>query len=451
VIPADGALADQARLIVEGTVIAVEPAPDGPATLHRVRVERLVKGVAPGPEVVVRVPGGRTPDGSHRLQIWGAPRLDEGARALLFLVEEGSAWQSLHLAAGTFHLTPHGFDLAATRDLSEVLALSPAGEPHAEVVRDAGRFARWLADRAAGVRRAADYLLPALRPASIHEEFTYLHGRKSRWPDFDRNETVLWRSHVNGQPGRPDGGVAAFQAAIRAWNDDPATNIRYQYAGTTTASGGFSNTILFEDPNGDIGGTYDCEVGGVLALAQVLSDPVADEILGADIVVNDGAGCFLTSDALAATLYGHELGHTLGLGHSCDDFFSGPCNSRLKREALMNPNIHRDQRGARLNGDDRAGIASLYGSSKLPPPTHLQATAVTATTVTLEWEDNSDEQVFLVQRLQGNKWKPAGRVKKNNTTFTVRGLRPDTTYAFRVVAKKGNFTSPSEALVVTTD
>src|SRR5687767_13584768 len=69
----DGALADQAVVIAEGTVTGAGPAsqPGRPATEYRLRVERLIKGEAPG-TLVVRVPGGAAANGL-KLKIWGAP------------------------------------------------------------------------------------------------------------------------------------------------------------------------------------------------------------------------------------------------------------------------------------------------------------------------------------------------------------------------------------------
>ena len=49
--------------------------------------------------------------------------------------------------------------------------------------------------------------------------------------------------------------AVVIHSALQAWNDDPATNIRYRYDGTTTVNTGFqdfdgNNVILFaDDPN----------------------------------------------------------------------------------------------------------------------------------------------------------------------------------------------------------
>ncbi len=77
--------------------------------------------------------------------------------------------------------------------------------------------------------------------------------------------------------------------------------------------------------------------------------------------MNDGIECRLQSSRngskMAEEVYAHELGHTLGLGHSSED--AGETNQVL-RNALMYYRAHDDARGARLENDDIAGIRVLY-------------------------------------------------------------------------------------------
>ena len=462
VMPADGVLADQAALVVEATVTATAPAPAGAATDSTLRVERLVKGVLPGGELVLRTPGGETAGGMV-LHVDGSPELPVGSRALLFLVpRRDGTWGALHLAAGVFHERREVGRRLALRDLEQVQVLDTTGEPAAgDRARDLDKFARWVGDRASGVRRQADYFVEggSAGAGPMIEKFGYLGGTKQRWTEFDAAQDVDWRSHVAGQPGQADGGVQAFKNALAAWNNDSDTNIRYRYAGTTTVSRGIGpgnnvydglNTIIFEDPNDQADGTFTCSSpgngSGTLAIGGTWtdsSDPSPLKIYNADIVINDGAGCWFITAKRAEQVYGHELGHTLGLGHSS---VSG---------ALMRATAYADDRGAALAADDREAIFSLYpaaGAGKPAAPSNLVATAQSASSILLSWTDNSsNETTFRLDRAGGGAFAILATIPANTTSYQVLGLDPNSLYTFRVRAQNasGNSAFSNQASATT--
>jgi Matrixin len=368
----DAALVDQAPVIAVVQVQGSGSAPGGgrPATHYAVRVERVLKGaLAPGLEIAVRVPGGARADGVG-LRIWGAPRFQEGERALLFLSPgmDGS-YAIVHLMLGAFHEVRAGGHRLALRNLSEARAVVRPGEARPEeALRDFDRFAGWIADRVRGARAPADYRAavdPNLR--QITDAFTLFEdgGYNMRWFVFDSAGSVVWRAHVDGQQGVTGGGFTEFQTALAAWNNDPATPILYTYGGNTTNTNGLGlydtvNTIVF---NQNLGSPFSCSSGGVLAMGgpwyQINTTAWEGDLYhlipNADIETNEGIACFFQNNAnpskAAEELFAHELGHTLGLGHS------------EELEALMYPYIHADGRGASLHADDRAGIAALYAAT----------------------------------------------------------------------------------------
>jgi hypothetical protein len=477
----DRALVDQSAAVVDVKVVGVEPAPiDGPpATDYFVEIQRVLKGDLTGSTVVVRVPGGINPDGIG-LKIWGAPRFAEGEGAILFLnPSQDGTYRVVHLMLGAFHKRVSGGRTVALRDLSEAhdVAAKDLSGDGVDAVRDAGLFADWVADRAAGLPNEGRYVL-ANAKALLPEKFNLMTGDDVpiRWFRFDNGQSVAWRVGAAGQPGLGiDATIAAFRTAIEAWDSDPSTGINYVYAGTTSAANGLTrsdsvNAIIFDDPFRDdpknaIEGTFDCGSGGVIAVGgpffyratRTYKGQIYHEAIEGDIVTNDGTDCFFRNNPTSAQeVFAHELGHTLGLGHSSN------------RDALMSANAHADGRGARLSDDDRSGIAQLYGNGSagngggsgsggpatLVTPARVRGQATSRTTVNLTWRDKSTgETAYVVEvkvNTKGAKFREAATLGANATSTTVAGLTPGTSYVFRVKSVAGNQASRYGSAAVNT-
>lgn len=431
----DEALADSASIVAEVRVVAVEssPARGTPSTDYLVQIERMLKGDTGGSTVVVRVDGGVRPDGIG-LRIFGAPRFKEGSRAVLFLEERKDGTYGIYnMMLGAFHELTAGGRRVAMRNLGEATEVIKRQDgsielaPGADRPRDLDRFAAWVQDRARDVRRPADYFVE-LGPQGLqqaHEKFTHLSDTNAddpdatnlplRWFLFDNNSNaaITFRAHSTPQPAVPDV-YSAFQAALNLWTSDSTTPIRYLYGGQTSASGGLAefdnvNTILFNDPNDEIS-AFRCEGsngGGVIAkggpwfdrgLTGRFKGTSYIETQGADIVVNNGIDCFFQNSQnpqkAAEELFAHELGHTLGFGHSSEN--TREPNATLK-DALMYAFVHDDGRGARINSDDRAALAKIYGAgSSTAPPGKCKADATTLCLmkkrfrVQVEWQNQFD-------------------------------------------------------------
>ncbi len=458
VLPSDDDLADQAPVIAAVRIADAGPAPArvGAATDYVVEVEEVVKGDVLAGAVVVRVPGGEA-EGGLEMRVSGAPRFAPGERVLLFLEpNRDGSYGVLHLFLGAFHEVRAGGRRLAARDLGEGRALGPAADP----ARDLERFTRWLADRAAGRDSARDYLVDGAGPRSATAAFTAMptpDGVPLRWFRFASGDSAGWKLNTALPAGvGADAAAAALRAALAAWNDDAASEIAFGYAGTTTATGGVLrtdgvNAVLFDDPAGaHVPGSYKCGAGGVVAVGVAFFYPGTrgaggksyHEIVEADVVTNDGSGCFFRDNpAGAAEVFAHELGHTLGFGHSAE------------RQAMMYGVAHNDGRGARLDYDDRLAAHALYGFSSPPPPVApaapaaLAGRALGAKEAELTWRDLADEEDFRLEQKVGKGWREVLVLGADTTSVRLSGLRPNAAVTYRLRARNAGGYSPYSAAV----
>lgn len=439
-----------------------------PTTEYVVRVEEALKGELPGGTAVVRVPGGAGRDGMS-LKIYGAPRLREGERALLFLEPAADGtFRTQHFLLGAFREVEEGGRRLAVRNLAEARQLRKTVTGFEEVyggdrVRDFDAFARWVADRARATKRAADYFVSEPgEPGKITGNFRLFEdpdtGNNLRWFEFDTAGNVSWKAYNQGQQGVSGGGYTEFQNALKGWNNEPQTPVDYRYGGKTANSTGLTdydeeNTVVFNDPNGELP-TFNCNAGGVLAYGgpwyynatTAWQGKQYHRVANADIVINNGIACFFNDSSSASKaaeeLFAHELGHTLGLNHACgdDDSNDPTCSNSTFDDALMRAYIHDDGRGGRLNSDDQAALRSLYkaGSTGNVPaaPTGLTAEPLSTSEILLVWNDNANNETeYRVEiRTPTTSFVDIGAVPANTEEVEVIDLDPGSTYIFRVRA-----------------
>ncbi len=376
VMMSDEDLVDQADAIAVVQVSGLQPPTLAGRleTLYNARVLRWVKNGAARPEIAFAVPGGVRPDGSG-LRIDAAPRFAVGQQAILFLKSRiDGTFSILHMMLGAFQRHDFQGRSLAMRDLAGALQLG-SGAAADRRPRSFTAFADWLARHAQGRQSPKDYFLD-LDMAEAERSFRFVLSKSSsnnpiRWFDFDSGGSVSWRAHEDGQSGMSGGGFAEFQQAQAAWNNVAGGDVDYRYAGTTTSTSEFNgtdgvNAILFDDPNGSIGGSFNCSTGGTLAIGgsffTVSTQPYNGDdyhrSVEGEIITQDGAGCFFAGNggANGAEVFTHELGHTLGLGHSSES------------NSVMRSTAYGDGRGTSLATDDRDAILFLYSASGPPPP-----------------------------------------------------------------------------------
>ncbi len=406
----DGDLLAHSELVASGEVIKANQLTNQQGTMfateYLVEVSDTIKGQSVA-TVLVRVPGAQQP-GPDRIYLHSAPHFFVTDQVLLFLNRHDDGYyQPSQYALGAFAIKQWNDKLYAVRNLYGADLSSARKNAYAEPsnVRELGPFKAWLKSKlapktkipartrhnqASGNKTASenyyvtDPLLKSRLSGLLTEPFTLVSsgGTGFRWTVFDLGKSVIWRH--NGGTNY----TTQIKQALAAWNNAAGSNISMHLEGSTTAKEGLLgtdgvNTILFGDPNNEIGGSYICGVGGTLGIGGPFSSGVHtyngetfNTTVEGDLVINDRAECFLNdfNKANAAEIIGHELGHTLGFGHSCGDASSGPCDNSPAgdNDALMRATARDNGRGATLGSDDILAAAHLYRSTSVAanrPPT----------------------------------------------------------------------------------
>jgi len=253
-------------------------------TSARMHVDEAIAGpLGTGDDIDVVELGGMA--GGHGLAVMGAPRFAPGERGLLLLEhDDDGAWTTKAMGLGrfTFERDVAGRDLLV-RDEAEIFGWDVDGTAHQEQRRAAELFLRFVRATARGGNPPVDYFVPRNRLISSVEELpkqsnaapasTYciqssFQGTNIpiRWNSFP---TPVVFSTVGSQPGATNGGLTAAGRGIATWTNNPTSDINYQLGGTRATSGGLQTSdgvesILFNDPNNEIPGSFSATQGGVL-------------------------------------------------------------------------------------------------------------------------------------------------------------------------------------------
>jgi len=376
----DGELIVHSRLIVTGRVISVTSDLDSSGmvwTYVQVRTDRVLKGDLQEQTIVLKQLGGAA--GESGVRVIGQPRFDQGERVLLYL--NSGADGTLHAAHGFMGKFSVAEDATGAEfversiDASEIefLARNSPGEvtnraPYAaylgKIQRTLRREAALVAEVDAGrggepfVAVPTEFSRRKKQPGGFTAEFAFL-ADPARWMEADSGQPVRYFVNSAGAP-LAGGGSAEIGRAMAAWTNQSGASIQLQIAGATGNCG-----IVFDNVNsisfGDCLNQLDPPIGcsGIVALTaiswiretRVIDGTTFNRLLEADTVFNDGMNCFLGISANLAEVACHELGHSIGLGHSADP------------ASLMWATAHGGGRDATLGADDRAGVLAIYPAS----------------------------------------------------------------------------------------
>ncbi|MXZ34831.1 MAG: hypothetical protein F4Z21_06160 [Acidobacteria bacterium] len=219
---------------------------------------------------------------------------------------------------------------------------------------------------------------------------------------------------------------------------------------------GWNNRIRRVDPNGIIttfAGNGELGVGGDggPAVQAQLSSP-------ADVAVDGNGNLFI------AEYWNHRIrrvdpfGTISTIAGISRRGFSGDSGPAVSAQLNQPNGLAADAAGNLFvadSGNHRIRILTLTTPPiSIQAPSNLTATAVSSSQARLTWRDNIDTETgFRIQRRRddSDKWVEAGTTAANATTFLDGGLKPATTYHYRVRAfnNRGSSTFSNKAMATT--
>lgn len=405
IIPiSDAELYRRATLVIHGVVLSNDVTVDGqerPETVTFIRTLAVLKGSLSGTLVLHQL-GAALPDGRF-LKIWGRPEYEEGTEVIVFAIgrPEGE-WQTAEMLLGKFDVQADGTGrrfavpaLAASGGQVDVVSRSAAGEASApgESLGAKPDFSpRELTAFLAAIRSGSfdgqrtppeGSLVPVRHPEDgspvKRPDWSNINSSLYRWSN---NATAGWT--LIGSANMTGGGAAQATGALATWTNDPNSSIGY------TTSSGTSNTIDLNAGTSSGCGWSTCvpASGGVIGCGGPSGVGGSNSFRGDTYsTITQGMvqmRSFCTMDSFSPTIVQsvltHELGHTLGLGHSEEQ---NPANTVVSPHdacpgdedaAIMRWTV---QNRTTLGTDDQDAIRWIYGDGS----NHCSSTSPTITSL----------------------------------------------------------------------
>lgn len=377
----DAELVMLSERVVHGRVIRQRTErPDGPdGAIYTVSTLAVLEDFtgAEGIQVEVWELGGTY--GGETMFVGGAVIYDIGSTVLVCLERGRFGLRSVAMNLSKFEVEPTptsdgSFNGRLRRDIASTSVLGgPALRPAELTLAEFRELTARLRGVTPRTNRSA-----ALIDVETGGEAGFTFLGPFRWTQADSGTPVNWYLNTGYPVPLTSGdGAAELQLALQAWTAPTTASIVLQYAGTTnqtSAKGPWSGigdgngVVTFEDPNNEIGGST-LAIGGGFAFSGGAGGTVNGTSFGRFtrgyvIWANaaDLSASFKQSTNFARVME-HEIGHTIGLGHSAEGTTNIMHPSCCAANAPIAPAI---------GADDLAGLNFIYpasGTSSPPPAT----------------------------------------------------------------------------------
>lgn len=393
----DRELLRRSDAVVHGVVLSSEvvenPAGD-PETISVIQPLTVAKGSISG-NLTVRQAGGTLPDGRF-FTLWGRPEYRPGSEVVIFtIVDRTGRHQTAEMLLGKFEVwrdeSGRKFarpDLAIRKNPGVEIAASSNRELNPEELdsqspaRELSQFLLYLAGGQAGEMTPAP--VGELRPVRHHDRKT----ESPNWSTigglwrYNNNATAGWQTDGVANGGR---GVAESNAALAIWTNDPLSTINFSMGGPNQIHLDASESPCgWSTPLPSSLGVVGCggpKGGG----SHAHRGETWGTITGGEVWLRRFSSPNQLSSALIEAVLVHELGHSLGFGHSDQDASPHDTCRGDENGAIMRSSVGSN---SSLGSDDQDGARWLYGdggkscggTSCTPPSitSHPQSSSISA-------------------------------------------------------------------------